>query len=80
MATSVRYIFHGDLHKEVLPIAQYLFCGPLHHIYLHIFSDIDECKNSPCKNGATCQDGNNTYTCQCADGFEGKNCLTSKSY
>jgi len=34
MATSVRYIFHGDLHKEVLPIAQYLFCFTLVDLYI----------------------------------------------
>uniref|UniRef100_UPI000D306A88 zonadhesin-like n=1 Tax=Maylandia zebra TaxID=106582 RepID=UPI000D306A88 len=33
------------------------------------------CLNYPCLNEGTCQDsGNNTYTCLCAEGFEGTNC------
>ncbi|XP_039903133.1 zonadhesin, like [Simochromis diagramma] len=33
------------------------------------------CLNYPCLNKGTCQDsGNNTYTCLCAEGFEGTNC------
>uniref|UniRef100_UPI0037E8B019 zonadhesin, like n=1 Tax=Semicossyphus pulcher TaxID=241346 RepID=UPI0037E8B019 len=33
------------------------------------------CLSYPCQNGGTCHLGsNNTYSCQCADGFEGANC------
>ncbi|CAI5677406.1 unnamed protein product [Oreochromis niloticus] len=33
------------------------------------------CLSYPCLNEGTCQDsGNNTYTCLCAEGFEGTNC------
>nr|XP_046237582.1 zonadhesin, like [Scatophagus argus] len=33
------------------------------------------CLSYPCLNGGTCEEaGNNTYTCQCATGFEGTNC------
>ncbi len=29
---------------------------------------------NPCKNGATCQDHDDHYTCQCTVGFSGENC------
>lgn len=33
------------------------------------------CLAYPCLNGGTCKEAsNNTYTCQCAEGFEGTNC------
>ena len=40
--------------------------------------DIDECSSSPCKHGATCFDGVDSYTCKCRAGFSGKNCETSE--
>ncbi len=53
----------------------------LHGYYFAIFdyflldiSDVDECKSLPCKNNASCVDGVNTYTCECAPGFKGKDC------
>lgn len=30
--------------------------------------DIDECASTPCKNGAKCVDGPNTYSCECSEG------------
>ena len=46
--------------------------------HMALFSDIDDCAGNPCNNGATCNDGVNTYTCTCAAGYEGTNCNTSK--
>jgi len=38
------------------------------------------CLSYPCQNGGTCQEASNsTYTCQCADGFEGSNCEVEKT-
>lgn len=34
--------------------------------------NIDDCKSHTCQNGATCIDGVENYTCQCAQGFTGK--------
>ena len=36
--------------------------------------DINECASNPCKNGGTCYDGINSYTCTCRSGWEGQNC------
>eukprot|EP00058_Branchiostoma_floridae_P005497 XP_002590985.1 hypothetical protein BRAFLDRAFT_69464 [Branchiostoma floridae] len=37
-------------------------------------ADFDECSSAPCRNGATCQDRVNSFTCQCAPGFTGTLC------
>ena len=36
--------------------------------------DVDECQNSPCKNGGTCINIINGYRCECMNGASGKNC------
>ncbi|XP_052258974.1 mucin-like protein isoform X1 [Dreissena polymorpha] len=37
-------------------------------------TDINECASNPCKNGSTCNDRINNYTCTCAPGLAGQNC------
>ena len=37
--------------------------------------NIDDCVDNPCKNGATCIDGIESYTCQCENGFTGESCI-----
>ncbi|KAM9316127.1 mucin-4-like [Gastrophryne carolinensis] len=44
------------------------FTGPTCNV------DIDECLSNPCRNGATCNDLINSFTCQCAAGFTGRFC------
>jgi len=42
-------------------------------------SEPDLCANNPCKNGATCHSiPFDDYYCQCATGYHGPNCNTSK--
>ena len=42
---------------------------------LNYFLDINECSTrSPCKNGATCVNTFGGYQCNCAKGFQGKDC------
>ena len=38
--------------------------------------DIDDCVTIPCQNGGSCTDQVNSYTCNCADGYDGTNCET----
>ena len=42
--------------------------------YTISFADINECASSPCKNGATCKDGRNSFTCTCKPGYTGTTC------
>lgn len=39
--------------------------------------DVDECLSNPCKNGATCNQYVDSYTCTCRLGFSGINCETN---
>ena len=39
--------------------------------------DIDDCKDKPCNNGGTCQDGIASYACVCPLGFKGTDCELS---
>ena len=41
---------------------------------LILYLDIDDCASSPCQNGGSCTDQVNSYTCNCADGYDGTNC------
>ncbi len=41
-------------------------------------SDIDECEATPCENNGICTNSVGSYTCDCADGFDGDNCENSK--
>ena len=36
--------------------------------------EIDDCAGSPCKNGGTCVDGTNKYSCQCLKGYLAPDC------
>ena len=49
------------------------------YLNLHFQGDecgihLNMCLSSPCENGATCENGYNTYTCTCAPGFTGPDC------
>eukprot|EP00057_Strongylocentrotus_purpuratus_P029787 XP_011684261.1 PREDICTED: fibropellin-1-like [Strongylocentrotus purpuratus] len=40
-------------------------------------ADINECLSNPCKNGGTCTDETNMYTCTCEAGYTGDECQTN---
>ena len=42
--------------------------------------DINECESRPCKNGGTCKNLINDYSCTCALGYSGKSCETGKYF
>ena len=41
-------------------------------------TDINECSNNPCKNGATCVNLQGSHRCDCKSGYDGKNCENGK--
>lgn len=63
--------------RRVLAVASLVvhsprFCAPPS-------ADINDCESNPCRNGGTCIDGINSYTCICSGGWEGAHCETSAS-
>lgn len=46
-------------------------------LFFNRFADVDDCETNPCKNGGKCIDGINSYTCNCAAGYVGKDCETA---
>lgn len=46
---------------------------------MFMFSDVDECYNSPCMNDASsCTNTFGSYECNCASGFTGRHCQIGK--
>jgi hypothetical protein len=45
------------------------------HVYFWTTAS-DDCMSSLCQNGATCNDGVNSYTCTCSPGYTGTYCDT----
>ena len=41
--------------------------------------DIDECASNPCLNSGVCIDGANQFTCDCRDGYYGRNCESGEN-
>ena len=48
-------------------------------VFFVFLADIDDCADQPCHNGGTCIDGVNDYTCVCAVGYTGKNCIVGRN-
>ena len=63
-----RYLFNYNRNTANANIAQYAKC----HNFLR--TDINECESNPCKNGATCNNNINSYSCTCVAGYIGTNC------
>ncbi|KHJ48103.1 hypothetical protein D918_01370 [Trichuris suis] len=62
------WIHWGTLHRRQLFL-------PSEAIGKHSqFSDIEECKNNPCRHGGLCMETYGGYTCQCPPGWNGHNC------
>ena len=40
----------------------------------HCEENVNDCHDSPCKNGGTCHDSINDFVCACKPGFTGKDC------
>ena len=44
----------------------------------YLFSDINECEDTPCMNGGDCSDVVGRFECDCVEGYEGTTCETGK--
>ena len=53
-------------------------CSIIFSLIFLIFLDVLECGSMPCMNGGQCVEGTGRYTCQCAAGYTGLMCETSK--
>lgn len=42
--------------------------------FWNVYTDADQCASNPCQNGGRCDDQYQSYVCQCAEGYEGRNC------
>ena len=49
----------------------------LSFILLHSL-EINVCEENPCQNGGVCENEEDTYTCNCIEGFTGDNCDEGK--
>ncbi|XP_041822630.1 coagulation factor VII-like [Chelmon rostratus] len=54
--------------KEIFALPQQL------EAFWRMYTAVDHCLSSPCKNGATCTRQIDTYVCKCSPGFHGTNC------
>ena len=66
-------------------VLHYLLLSYLNHrkvcvIYIkHYVVAKNECESRPCRNGGTCTDAVDGYTCECAPGYNDANCGTGIS-
>ncbi|XP_070813793.1 coagulation factor VII [Chaetodon trifascialis] len=59
--------------KEIFALPQQL------EAFWRMYTAVDHCLSSPCKNGATCTRRIDTYVCKCSPGFHGYNCDKARS-
>uniref|UniRef100_A0A8C4JBX5 Protein Z, vitamin K dependent plasma glycoprotein n=1 Tax=Dromaius novaehollandiae TaxID=8790 RepID=A0A8C4JBX5_DRONO len=43
------------------------------------YYDGKRCSSNPCQHNSVCKDNIRSYTCTCADGYEGENCAFGKA-
>ena len=76
----MRGIYRGPVNSpHKWPVTRKIF--PFDDVIMAFSSpnlDTNECASDPCQNGATCTDGLNLFTCNCATGWYGTTCDTSK--
>ena len=43
-------------------------------LFEYILTDFNNCQNFPCENSGLCIDGENSYACNCMEGYYGNDC------
>lgn len=71
---STKIIFPAEAFERTNSVTRYFQVTNCKRMFEFFTTDIDECKSTPCKNGATCVDGVDSYKCQCVAGYDGDNC------
>lgn len=79
LSYSVKYLIFFTSQLQFQGIFLFFFFTFILFYYLMVLTDIDDCHNHTCRNGATCVDGVNDYSCSCVFGFTGPNCETGRS-
>ena len=64
----------ANIEGALLNVRNFVFVSLLFFVSV----DINDCTPTSCENGGTCVDGVNNVTCNCATGFTGETCQTSK--
>ena len=54
------------------------FCSAFISSLSRVILALDNCLSNPCLNKATCQNGFNTFSCNCISGYTGTTCSISK--
>eukprot|EP00117_Sycon_ciliatum_P010349 scpid80395/ scgid12279/ Ryncolin-4 len=63
------------VHQDVLSVDEYMCDCPVATTGRFCETVLNACASSPCKNGATCHEGDGTtYSCECRTFFNGPNC------
>ena len=75
------YFFYEEGSRfEIVPTFWFLLFDSLRVISYLFYWDINECANNWCENGGTCIDGVNTFSCTCAEGYNGPTCGNGKTF
>ena len=69
------YFLFGAYHRGRLNVINMEMICLMYSFLLYL--DTDDCQPNPCKNDGVCEDGANSYTCNCAHGFIGEDCSIS---
>ena len=73
------WFIRSHVESLICLIFHFSFFGPFvlsynYFVFAGFIPDVDDCDPSPCENNATCTDLHLDYRCDCAPGYEGRNC------
>ena len=66
------FLYHIETNYSFSVIKSEIYSFTL--LYITLLLEINNCEESPCQNGGTCENGEGSYTCNCEEGFKGDTC------